>query len=373
MIYLDHAASAPPYEACADLVRRVMVTQWANPGALHRGGGEARSLLQQSRRTLARLLGVGDREVFFTSGGTEANNWAVRLGCLSGPGRELLIHAGEHSSILEAARSMESSGYRVRLLPPDRNGILSPETVEAAMGPHTALLCVQAVNNETGAVQDVDALSRIAKRHRVPYLCDAVQSFGHLSQPLHRADFITLSAHKFGGPRGVGCLVVRYPHTLPPLLHGGGQELGLRSGTENLPGIAAMALAAELSAGTLAAEEVRLTRLSALLLDGLRQIDPGISANTSGPRCGGILSCSFPGISGEELTMRLDLEGICVSPGAACAARDPKPSHVLLSMGLGAERARNSLRFSLGRTTTEDEIRQTIRAVERILRRRKEC
>lgn len=372
MIYLDYAASAPPFEECCRLVSQVMGSAWGNPGALHCAGADARKLLQQSRRELAALLGVGDREIFFTSGGTEANNWAVKLGCRCGTGKEILVSATEHKSILEAANAMEVQGYRVKLLYPDSTGHIDPEETDRLLGPNSALLCVQAVNNETGTVQDVEALARVAKKHRVPFLCDAVQSFGHLDLPLHRADFVTLSAHKFGGPRGAGCLVARYPYLPGPLLHGGGQELGLRSGTENLPGIAGMALAARLSTEGLSAETLRLQQLSALLLDGLRQADPRLSVNGGDRRHPGILNCSFSGISGEELTMRLDLLGICVSPGAACAARDPKPSHVLLAMGMEESRAKNAVRFSLGRNTTEEEIRKTIRAVETILHSRKE-
>lgn len=369
MIYLDYAASTPPYDQCADLVRQVMCTHWANPGALHSAGGQARGLLQESRRTMARLLGVRDREIFFTSGGTEANNWAVKLGCSAGSGRELLVGATEHKSLLEAARSMEQHGFRIRLLYPDSTGLFVPESVAQAIGPDTAMLCIQAVNNETGTVQDVKSLARIAKEHRIPYLCDAVQSFGHLDQPLHLADYITLSAHKFGGPRGVGCLVARYPYVPAPLLHGGGQELGLRSGTENLPGIAAMALAAQLSHESPEPEHARITRLSQLLETGLAPMGNRIGGSPENP---GILCFRFPGISGEELVMRLDLNGICVSPGAACAARDPKPSHVLLAMGLPEIHAREAVRFSLGRNTTEEEILQTVNAVEQILRGRKE-
>ena len=368
MIYLDYAASAPPYEACSALVGRTMTGVFANPGALHRAGGEARKLLQESRRSLAALLGVRDREVFFTSGGTEANNWAVKLGCRSGPGKTILVSAAEHSSVLEAAKAMEPLGYRRKLLYPDSSGRISPDCVAREIGRDTALLCVQAVNNETGVLQDVEELARIARAHAVPFLCDAVQSFGHVEQPLHCADYITLSAHKFGGPRGVGCLVARYPFLPRPLIHGGGQELGLRSGTENLPGIAGMALAAELSAAGFRQELARTEALSALLLEGLRRAVPDLVLNGGGARQPGILNCRFPGISAEETVMRLDLEGICVSPGAACAARDPQPSHVLLAMGLSPVHARESVRFSLGRNTTREEITQTITAVEKILR-----
>ena len=218
----------------------------------------------------------------------------------------------------------------------------------------------------TETMEDIEGIARLTKKHRVPFLCDAVQAFGHLSLPLHKADFITLSAHKFGGPRGVGCLVARYPYVPGPLIHGGGQELGLRSGTENLPAIAAMALAAQKSK-----EEPLHTmkELSDLLLNGLRSVAPSVVLNGEGTqRHPGILNLRFPGISGEEMAVRLDLKGICVSPGAACGARDPRPSHVLLAMGCTETQATESVRFSLGRNTTEEEINTAVEAVEQVLR-----
>lgn len=370
MIYLDNAASAVPYEACMEQMYRLSLAHFANPGALHSAGGACRQILQQSRRKMAELLKVRDREVFFTSGGTEANNWAVKMICEQSRGRQLLVGATEHKSVLEAAFSMERQGFRVTLLYPDRHGRISPEQVSAAIGPDTALLCVQAVNNETGVVQDVEGLSRVARIHRIPFLCDAVQAFGHVDLPLHKADLITLSGHKFGGPKGIGCLIARYPYLPSPMLHGGGQELGLRSGTENLPAVASMAMAAELSTSSLSASATHMAALTARLLEGLQQIDPHITANAdTAPRHPGILNCWFPGISAEELVMRLSMKGICVSPGAACAARDPKPSHVLLAMGYPEARATESVRFSLGPATTQKEIEETIAAVEAILLR----
>ena len=366
MIYLDYAASAPPYPQVAEKVRQVMIDAYGNPGAIHQAGNHARWILHESRRCLARLLNVREQEVFFTSGGTEANNWAVKLGCRNGDRRHIVVAATEHKSVLEAVRQMETQGYTVTRLQPDKDGRITPEAVDAALTANTALLCVQAVNNETGVIQDVEAIAALAKKKGVRYLCDAVQSFGHVEQPLHKADFISISAHKLGGPRGVGCLVVRYPHRLPPLIHGGGQELGHRSGTENLPGIAGFALAAQLSMDSLKEEEVRLQSLTDTLLEKLKEAVPTLEVNGGNHRHPGILNCHFPGITAEEMVARLDLKGICASPGAACAASDPKPSHVLLAMGYPEQRAKESVRFSVGRLTTTDEIDATAQAVASI-------
>lgn len=373
MIYLDYAASGIPYEECVELLCRLSLDHYANPGALHTPGSLARGVLNRSRKTLARLLSVRDREVFFTSGGTEANNWGILLGCHQGRGREILAGATEHKSVLESARAMAVQGYRTRLIYPDSSGLFSPEAVEAAITADTAMLCIQAVNNETGAVQDVEGIARVARKHRVPFLCDGVQSFGHVDLALSHADLISLSAHKFGGPRGIGCLVIRQSLGALPLLHGGGQELGLRSGTENLPAIAAMARAAELACESLEAEDRRLRRLKALLLTKLQEADPNITENIATDRSHpGILNCHIPGISAEALAVRLDAKGICVSPGAACSARDPEPSHVLLAMGVSRDRASRSLRFSLGRGTSEADIVLTAAAVKEILHNGKE-
>lgn len=196
------------------------------------------------------------------------------------------------------------------------------------------------------------------------YFCDAVQSAGHCTQPLHKADFISLSAHKLGGPRGVGCLVARYPNILPPFVHGGGQEFGSRSGTENIPAIAGFSLAVKLAEELRAGEEKRLRELTDTFVLLLRAQIPGFAVNGEGaPRHPGIVNCFFPGMGAEELVLRLDGAGICASPGAACAAGKGEPSHVLLAMGLSRERASQSVRFSFGRLTTPEEIRE---AAERI-------
>lgn len=367
MIYLDYSASSPPFPEVAEEFCRVSLEAFGNPGALHQAGAAARSILQDSRKALARLLQVRPEEVFFTSGGTEANNWAVKLGASRPDRRHIVCSAAEHSSVLEAVKAMERTGCHVTWLLPDRQGRISPESAAAAMGADTALLCVQAVNNETGVLQDVDALAHAAHSFGAAYLCDSVQSFGHAAQDLHKADFLSLSAHKLGGPRGVGCLIIRQPYRLSPLLHGGGQEFGLRSGTENLPGIAGFALAARLSAEALPEEAPRLEQLMQLLRSGLRDLFPRVEfAGGDAVRSPGILSCRFPGISAEEMVILLDEHGICASPGAACGAGSGKPSHVLLSMGYSPREAAEFVRFSPGRNTTQEEILETLRVISEI-------
>lgn len=368
MIYLDYAASSPPFPEVTEQCLRVASEVYGNPGAIHSAGSAARALLQESRKTLAGLLRVRPEELFFTSGATEANNWAVRMSCTQPRKKHIVCSAAEHASVLAAVRAMESEGCRVTLLKPDRQGRISPETVEQALRPDTALLCVQAVNNETGVLQDIGALAQIARRKGVRFLCDGVQSFGHVSQELHRADLISLSAHKFGGPRGVGCLIVRQPNVLPPLLAGGGQEFGLRSGTENLPAIAGFALAARLAAGEAEQEQRRLEALMQRFRSGLEALCPGLMiAGAQSARSPGILCCAFPGFSGEEMTVLLNRRGICVSPGAACSARGGRPSHVLLSMGCTAKEAAGFVRFSAGRLTTDADIDRTLQAIAEIL------
>jgi len=370
MIYLDYAASCPPIPEVLSRVSTVAVESFGNPGALHRAGASGRQILQSSRFTLARLTNVRPEEIFFTSGGTESNNWAVMTGC-SLPGKKHIVCASsEHSSVLEPVRKLKEKGYDVTYLLPDHDGRICPEAAEEAIRPDTALLCVQAVNNETGVVQDVDTLAQIADRHHVRYFCDGVQSLGHVSQNLHKARLISLSAHKLGGPRGVGCLIVRQPLDAQPMILGGGQEFGSRSGTENVPGIAGFALAAELALRALPAEQLRLEQLRKLLEQELRCICPELQIAGENASRSSILSCRFPGISAEEMVMRLDLKEICVSPGAACAARSSAPSHVLLSMGYSPKEASEFIRFSPGRNTTPQEIHRTVSAIDEICRKR---
>lgn len=368
MIYLDYAASFPPFSEVISECLSIAATTYGNPGAIHSAGNKARAVLQNSRKNLAQLLNVRPEELFFTSGATEANNWAIKMACAQSRKRHIVCSATEHASVLASVKAMQSCGFSVTMLNPDHQGVIRPEDVEQALRPDTALLCVQAVNNETGVIQDVDTLADIARKKGALFFCDAVQSFGHVSQNLYKADLFSLSAHKLGGPRGIGCLVIRYPNRLPPLLDGGGQEFGLRSGTENLSGIAGFSLAARIVSSQLSQETHRLETLTQQLQTGLRTLCPQLQiAGEQSSRSPGILCCAFPGVSGEEMTMRLDLKGICVSPGAACSARSAAPSHVLLSMGYTPKEAAEFVRFSLGQFTTAEDIQNTLLAIADIL------
>lgn len=370
MIYLDYAASSPPFPQVIDEMGAVAAAHFGNPGALHKYGADARGILQKSRLLLAQSTNVRPEEIFFTSGGTEANNWAVAAGCAAGGRKHIVCNSAEHSSVLAAVAQMAQKGYDVTYLNPDREGRILPEAVAAVLRPDTALVCVQAVNNETGVIQDVDAIAAAARQGGARYFCDGVQSFGHVAQNLYKADLISLSAHKLGGPRGVGCLIARQPLSPAPLIVGGGQEFGLRSGTENLPGIAGFAAAAILSTEKLSQEQPRLAALTALLEAELRRLCPEVRIAGEGAARSSILCCALPGISGEEMAVGLDLKGICVSPGAACAARSARPSHVLLSMGYSPKEAAEFIRLSPGRYTTEAEIYHTAAVISDMLRKR---
>lgn len=367
MIYLDYAASAPVYAEVCELTAKLMAQSFANPSSLHAAGNDARRILRQSRQRAAACLGFAPECVIFTSGGTEANNTAL-ASVRNGERRNIVVSATEHHSVLNAANEMKKLGFTVTEVYPDFRGVISPEAVENALSRETALLSVHAVNNETGTVQDITAMAELAHKVGALYHCDAVQGFGHVSLPYNCADLVSLSAHKFGGPRGVGILAAKPNVLSSPLLFGGKQEFSLRAGTENLPAVAGCALAMENACRELISEQKRLSVLSELLLASLRGKLPDIEL-TSGDalRAPNILSLRFHGMSAEELVTRLSEKGICIGAGAACTLGDSSPSHVLTAMGMSAKHARETVRISPGRLTTEDEIKITAEAIIEII------
>ena len=351
-IYLDHAATTPPDPTVIDAMADCMQSCYANPSAAYSAAGPARRLMRTARETLSGMIGCDRNELFFTSGGTEANNWAF----CGLEGRHVVISAIEHSSVLEAAAKQ---GCRITLVKPDQNGVIQPDAVEKAIEADTALISVQYVNNETGVLQPVSSIGRLARSRRILFHCDAVQAFGHIPFSVREiaADLLSVSAHKLYGPRGIGFLYIRSGVTLPPLLAGGGQENGRRSGTENVAAMEGFRVAAELASNDLKSRAERERRLLEQLIGRITGSIPGAQVLGGGAeRAPGLCALLLPGLSSETAIARLDLQGIMVSGGAACAASSGHPSHVYRAMGLTEQEAGCILRFSPGRHTTPEEI-----------------
>ncbi len=356
-IYLDHAATTPVDERVMEAMVRCMRECFYNPSAAYSAAGQARKAQRISRQTVARMLGCDQNEVFFTSGGTEGNNWAMQ----AARGKHAVVSAIEHASVLEAAKAYAAS---VTLVQPDANGVIQPEAVEAAVRPDTALVSVQWANNETGVLQPVRAIAQIAHAHGTLFHTDAVQAFGHVPVDVENIDLLTISAHKFYGPRGAGCLFVKSGTRLPPLLFGGGQESGLRAGTENTPAICGLGMASELAEEDMAERAVRERALLDLFVKELSGCDVRV---LGGERLPGVMALFIPGHESEKLIAKLDVQGIQLSGGAACAAGSGEASHVYRAMGLSDREARCVLRISAGRCNTPEDMYQAAQALRRLI------
>ena len=362
-IYLDNAATTKPYPAVVEAMTRALTAEWGNPSSLHGKGLAAERLITAAREAVARSLGVIPEEIIFTSGGTEANSLAIQGVARTAKGRHIITTAIEHSAVHTPIRRLAAQGFEVTELPADREGRITPTQVAEALRPDTALVSVMAVNNEIGTIQPIEAIGRMIRQHRATggralFHVDAVQAWGKMQlRPASMGvDLMSLSGHKVHGPKGIGALYVRRGVHLEPLLGGGEQERGIRPGTENVPAIAGLGAAAQLLAADL---EEALARMEALRLRLREQVltIPGARVNT--PAVGAaphILNITFPGVRGETLLHRLEMDGTYVSTGSACHSRNPTPSHVLLAIGLPSEEAQSSVRFSLSRLTTPDEI-----------------
>jgi cysteine desulfurase len=370
-IYLDHNATTRVRPEVLDEMAACLGAA-GNPSSRHEFGRRAASLRERARERLATALGCDARSVIFTSGGTEADNLALR-GCLSGSSkRHLITAATEHEAVLHTARELVGEGVELTVLPVDEFGRVDPDDVSAAIRPNTALVSLMAANNETGAILDLEAVGTRCRERGVPFHTDAVQCFG--KQPLELAalpvDLVSVSAHKIGGPQGVGALVVGSGVSLRPSQSGGGQERALRPGTENLPGIVGFGKAAEMAVRDLSANRARWTQLRDDLERGLSEIFPRVRIN--GPpdaRLPNTSHVSFPGIDGESMLIALDLAGVAVSTGAACNAGASEPSHVLLAMGYDHDLASGSIRFSLGWDSAGSDVRGVLDVLPAILER----
>lgn len=379
-VYLDHAATTPVKPEVRQRMAQVLADGWGNPSSLHHAGRAARAVVDTARSQVARLLGCEPREVIFTGSGTEANNLAVKGAAWAhrDRGRHIVTTVIEHPSVLYACRALERDGFEISYVPVDRDGCVDPEAVAAAVRPDTILVSVMLVNNEIGTVQPVQEIVRLVRPRGVLVHTDAVQAGGVIPLDVHQlgVDMLSLSAHKLGGPKGVGALFVRVGTQLLPLVDGGGQERRLRAGTENVPGIAGFGLAAELALRDAAARATRLERLRDALESGIQQRVPEARIHGAGARrAPHITNVGLPGIVADTLLIQLDLEGIAASSGAACSAGTPEPSHVLQAMGWSEEEAFEAIRFSLGDETTREDIDYVLdvlpRALERVRRARR--
>jgi cysteine desulfurase len=364
--YLDNSATTPVAAEVAAAMEPALMSTYGNPSSLHRRGLQAEALVRDARRRLAEVVGCHEAELYFTSGGTEANNWAVfgLARARAGRGRRLVGAVIEHPSVLVPLQALGEEGFEVVLLPVDAEGRVDPEEVARALTPDTVLVSVMYVNNEVGSVQDLETIaSEIrARSPHAAFHVDAVQALGKLPLPVRSAavDALSLSAHKVNGPKGVGALYLRRSVRITPLLYGGEQEGKLRAGTENVPGIVGMAWAAELAR----ARSGHLRELKELLSAGLARI-PGFGVNGPLPSAGSphILNVYFDGVPrGEVLVHALAARGVYVSTGSACHSRRATPSHVLKAMGRTGAALTGAVRFSLSALTTREEVEYAVAA-----------
>ncbi|MEO8351577.1 MAG: cysteine desulfurase family protein [Chthoniobacteraceae bacterium] len=376
MIYLDYNATTPLVPEAFAAMRPYLDRHFGNASSIHAVGREARAAVDDARDRLAALLGARPHEIIFTGGGTESDNLAV-IGLArqqSARGKHLITCVTEHHAVLHAFQYLENrEGYRVTWLPVDRAGRLDPERVCEAICPETIFVSVMTANNETGTRQPTVEIGKLCREHGVLFHTDAIQSFGKEPLSIEHCDAVSLAAHKFYGPKGVGLLYVRAGLPIESLQHGGAHENQRRPGTENVAAIVGMSAAAELALKDQDDESVRLTKLRDRLEQGVRHIYPGAILNGHpAERLANTANISFPGLDGEGLLMGLDLEGIAASSGSACMVGSVVPSHVLLAMGSGPAAARATVRFSLGQQTTSAEIETTLDRLPLVLSRLQE-
>ncbi len=370
--YFDHSATTRVDPAVCAAMTMAMSEHFGNPSSMHSFGREARVLLEEAREKIARMLQADPAELFFTSGGTEADNLAL-LGVMEAnreKGDHLIVSKIEHHAVLNTAQYLEKNGFRVSCVSPDATGMIQPEEVRQAIVPGTVLVSIMHVNNETGTINPLAEIGKIAHERGILMHTDAVQSFGKLPVDVQQLslDLLSLSGHKIYGPKGVGALFVRRGVKLQTRTFGGHQEREVRTGTENLPGAIGLAAAAEICKEKMATEAERLANLRDKLWEGLRSRLPDIHLNGHPTmRLPGLNNISFAGVEGEALLLSLDLKGLAASTGSACSSGQVSASHVLLAMGVPAEIAQGSIRFSLGRENDEEAVNYALEIVPQVV------
>lgn len=372
-VYMDNAATT----ALAPEAARAMEAYWkevyGNPSSVHAEGRAAHRAVDAARAQVAAAIGAKAPEIYFTAGGSEGDNWAIKGAAFARreKGRHLITTAIEHHAVLHAFAWLEKQGFQVTYLPVDADGLVNPENVENAVTDETTLISVMTANNEVGAIQPVREIGRIARARGVLFHTDAVQAVGAIPVDVEEigCDMLSMSAHKFHGPKGVGALYIRQGVRLDNLIHGGAQERGRRAGTENVPGIVGMGAAIQLATENLAEKSARVARLRDELADGLLSRVPDSRLNGSRvSRLPGNCNLTIRAVEGEALLLRLDLAGVAASSGSACTSGSLDPSHVLLAMGLTDEAANSSLRLTLSTDTTEADVQTVLDVLPPIVR-----
>ncbi len=372
MIYMDNAATTRTSPTAMRVMMECMEQFWGNPSSLHTPGQKAAEVLEQARADVAAALHAQPREIIFTAGGTEADNQAIQSAARLGRKKRkthLISTAIEHHAVLHTLKRLEQEGFEVTLLPVGEQGIVRVEDVAAAIREDTALVSVMFANNEIGTIQPIAEIGKLCREKKVPFHVDAVQAVGQLPIDVNAMciDMLSLSGHKFHGPRGCGALYVRRTLPIQPYIEGGAQERGKRAGTENLPAIAGMAAALKESCANMEANSAKMSAMRDRLIDGIAQIPHSALNGARSPRLPGNVNFCFEGIEGESLLLLLDDKEIAASSGSACTSGSLDPSHVLLAIGRPHEVAHGSLRLTLGPETTEEQVDETIQAVKEVV------
>ena len=369
---MDNAATTRMCPAAVQAMQPYLTEFYGNPSAMYQAGRRAREAVRRSRDIISTMIGAKPDEIVFTSGGTEADNWALTavLEAKKEQGSHIITSRIEHPAVLRTCEYLSRvRGAEITYLEPDENGIIRPETAAAAIRPDTILLSIMTANNEVGTIQPVAELGRLAHAHGILFHTDAVQAFGHIPLAVNEMDVDLLSAsgHKFYGPKGCGFLYIRKGTGIGSMIRGGAQEYNRRAGTENVPGIAGMGAAAEEAQKWMKDRMQREMELRDYMIERIRTEIPGVQLNGHPEqRLPNNVSLQFPGISAESALIRLDLQGIAASAGSACSTGSLEPSHVLMAMGRSREEAFQSLRFTLSYETTREEVDQVVEAMKQI-------
>ena len=371
---MDHAATTPTRPEVVEAMLPYFSERFGNPSSLYTLAREAEEAVEEARGRVAAAIGASPEEVFFTSGGTEADNWAVKgvAAASRKKGDHIVTSSIEHHAVLHTCRALEKQGYRVTYLPVDEFGRVEPERVEEAITDKTVLVSVMAANNEIGTVQPVRAIAAVAHDHGVPFHTDAVQAIGAFPVDVNEigADLLAISAHKFGGPKGVGALYVRRKTRIGTFMDGGAQEQGRRAGTENVPGIVGLGKAIDLAVAGMARNAFRNAAMRDRLIRGILETIPDTRLNGHPvERLANNVNVAFRYVEGESILLMLDARGIAASTGSACTSASLEPSHVLTACGLPPEHAHGSLRLTLGHRNTEEDVDYVLSVLPGVIER----